>query len=385
MAVLIEALTLVVRTRDLDIRYPGGSYAFLNACLTLPRPPRFICSADPHLVNLSYYDAEHLESSVALLYDNGFTDVEENRFVDMAYVDQHHGPTMPCDWLEWRRHRDGFTLAWLAGTEPGDMAAPEEWTPAQSLATRRSDIRDDPDRAMPLAEEDGIETWLDLTTGRVVAGLAHRPGEDAGERGDDMARPAAGGAAEPSPAGSPAGTAADGPAEAAADVEDLDLDAILRELELEFEHAAALMEVVLATLTEKGWSYERKGEWHVTFHLKGENAVYSTIVSVNPSTEVLSCLMSTTLRVPEARRAPVCELLTRANWEMPLVALEMDLSDGEVRCRTAMDMEGGTVVPRMVDNFVSAPLWAYDHYFPALVRVAYAGASAEEALAALER
>lgn len=166
---------MVIQTRELDIRYPGGSGAFLQAALDLDNPPRFICSVDPYLCNLSFYNPEHVRPCVALLTTNGFTDVEDGCFLDFAYVDQHHGPTMPCDWLEWRRHKDGFTYAWLAGTEPGDMAADEEWTPERSRRQVRRDIRDEPGRMLKLAEdENGVETWLDMRTSRQIIGFPHR-------------------------------------------------------------------------------------------------------------------------------------------------------------------------------------------------------------------
>ena len=174
MSVLIEALTLVVPRRELDMRFPGGTSAFLEATLGLERPPRFVCGGDAHLVNLSFYDADHLAPAADLLLAHGFVDVEANRVVDVAYVEQRFGPTMPCDWLEWRNHADGFTYAWLAGTEPGDMAAPIDWTPERSRAMLREDIRDDRERMNKLAEENGIETWLDTSTGRQIVSLAAR-------------------------------------------------------------------------------------------------------------------------------------------------------------------------------------------------------------------
>jgi hypothetical protein len=73
-------------------------------------------------VNVGFYDPEHLRPCAELLDSHGFIAVDDSTFVDFAYVDQHHGPALPCDWLEWRRHGDGFTVAWLAGTDPSEMA-----------------------------------------------------------------------------------------------------------------------------------------------------------------------------------------------------------------------------------------------------------------------
>src|SRR4051812_179186 len=38
----------------------------------------------------------------------------------------------------------------------------------------RKDVRDEPGRCMRLSAEEGVETWLDLMTGRVLVGLSRR-------------------------------------------------------------------------------------------------------------------------------------------------------------------------------------------------------------------
>jgi hypothetical protein len=173
MCVLIEALTLVVPTINLDISYPGGSDAFLQAMLDLERPPRFVCNADPDLVNISFYDPQHADPAEQLLTSCLIgLDHKSLTMVDFAWVDQHFGPSMPTPWLEWRRHEDGFTYAWRVYTDPGDMAAPVDWTPECSSRLVRTDFRD-MKCAFPLQRTDDHEIWLDLETGQQIIGLPH--------------------------------------------------------------------------------------------------------------------------------------------------------------------------------------------------------------------
>jgi hypothetical protein len=174
MSVLIEGLTLVVKKLQLEIGYPGGASAFLEATLELEKPPRFACTGDEWLVHLGFYDPDHITPCLQLLYDHGLVAVDEGEFVDMAFIDQHHGPTMPCSWLEWKRHDDGFTLAWIAGTDPSEMVVYEGWTPENSRSMVRFDVRDDPDRMPSSRMSNGLETVLDLKTGHVIEALPHR-------------------------------------------------------------------------------------------------------------------------------------------------------------------------------------------------------------------
>jgi hypothetical protein len=182
VSVLIEALTLVVPKVVLDVSYPGGSDAFLDALLHVAQPPRYICNGDEHLINASFYDPEHIRPAERMLQAQGVIGVDGGKFIEFACLDQRFGPTMPCDWLDFRRHRQGFSYAWLRGSSPGDMAAPDGWTAEQSKRLVRRDIRDEAGRCLLLASENGLETWIDFATGEVSESLPQREaGEESGK------------------------------------------------------------------------------------------------------------------------------------------------------------------------------------------------------------
>lgn len=73
--------------------------------------------------------------------------------------------------------------------------------------------------------------------------------------------------------------------------------------------------------------------------------------------------------VPEARRGDVMEFLTRANYGLPVGNFELDLNDGEVRIKTAIDAEGIEVTPQLCGNLIDANLAIMDRYFDGLERV----------------
>src|ERR1043166_2362029 len=123
MSVLIEALTMVVPRRVLDVSYPGGPGAFLQALAGLERPPRFVCDGDPEVVAASFHDRRPLEPAYDLLEEYLICS-DGKEFVELALVREGQGPPMPCGWLEWKNHEDGFTFAWHAGGEPGMLAPP---------------------------------------------------------------------------------------------------------------------------------------------------------------------------------------------------------------------------------------------------------------------
>jgi hypothetical protein len=262
--------------------------------------------------------------------------VDDDRAVEMVMVDQAHGPVMPCTWLGWAKHPDGFTHAWLEGTEPGELAVPADWTAERSRALQRSDIREEPGRAMRLASENGIETWLDFHTGQLVRGLA--PAAAAGPAEEERAR-------------------MDGP----------------------------IASVLRAALDARGWRYTWVAErGMVDLPVAGDHALYRLVGMVNEGGGQLVLYTLWPVRVPEARRAAAAELLMRASRGCTVGALELDFTDGGVRCRAGVDVEGGTLTEPMVHALIAYALWLSDHWFGALMKVVYAQAEPQVAVAEVE-
>jgi hypothetical protein len=167
MSVLVEAICVVIPRQILDRKYPGGTDAFMLRSARLSAEHRYVCM-DPHLVCLSYFSPDAADRGIAPLVSAGMTEIANDEFTDVAIVDQRHGPILPCTWLMWTHHPAGFTSAWLASELPGGLSAPDGWSAEQSRRLSRVDIRTFPDRALKLADEDGVQTWLDFNTGRIT-------------------------------------------------------------------------------------------------------------------------------------------------------------------------------------------------------------------------
>lgn len=309
-----------------------------------------------------------------MLFAHGFTDENEYRAADMAYVEQRIGLTVPCDWLEWRNHLDGFTYAWLAGTEPGDMAAPADWTPEQSRNMTRTDLRGDDERLFPLGAEGGVERWLDLATGKQIVGVAHKEDWSATEVRD---KPGEAPAEVPDPERTiaPEGrSSSDNQYEPSASADLFDTS------------MPRLLAIARDALAARDIPYDIEGEHrYVTFRLGGEHTAYDMLISVNEPTEILVCYARVVNRVPVGRRAAACELLTRINYELGLGGFDMDMSDGELRFRTGIDVEGGALSTRMVDSLVGVCYSTFERYYPVIMRVVYGDEAPQAALRDFER
>lgn len=347
MSVLVEALCLVVPQHVLSAAFPGGGEAFAQALITLDRPPRFVVSGDAHLLSASFLDADHLEPAAALLEAHGLVDVdeEEQQVVDFAYVDQHDGPLVPCNWLEWAQHEDGFTSAWMTGAEPGEMAVPEGWSPDQSRQLTRSDVRDEAGRCLRIAVEGDLETWVDFTTGRLFTAPAR---DEGGALTLIMSRS---GSRNGIPVTSVSG-------------------------------AGPMMQVVIRALEAREQRYTMLRPETVLFRVSKTNSAHDVRLMAEEDTRVLMCSVPLGPRVPAARRATVAEAVVRANYLLGAGHFDLDMSDGEVRYYASLDIEGGALVPTMVDNLIDAAVQACEQFCMPLMRVAFGDVEPAAAIAA---
>jgi hypothetical protein len=88
--------------------------------------------------------------------------------------------------------------------------------------------------------------------------------------------------------------------------------------------------------------------------------------------------------VPADKRQAIAEFITRANYGLRIGNFEMDFSDGEVRYKTSIDVEGGKLSEKMWKNMVYLNLLMMDKYLPGIMSVVYAGSSPEQAITEVE-
>lgn len=87
---------------------------------------------------------------------------------------------------------------------------------------------------------------------------------------------------------------------------------------------------------------------------------------------------------PEARREPVMEFITRANFGMSIGCFEMDLEDGEVRYRSGVDYRGQRLPAWLIRNSIVAAMDAVELYADSLDGVIAGKLSVAEAIESAE-
>ena len=92
----------MIRRVTLNVSYPGGADAYLEAAAAEESPARLAC-ADDELTSVSFLSPNDAARWMEALAAFGIVHVADDACVDIVCVDQHVGPTLPCDWLEYRR------------------------------------------------------------------------------------------------------------------------------------------------------------------------------------------------------------------------------------------------------------------------------------------
>lgn len=326
MSVLIEAFTLIVQRSSLDLAYPGGAEAFLRDTNGLADKPRFACDGDPLLVNIAFERPDHVAAATTLLERHGVVAMDDDQARDFVLVHQVDGPTMPCPWLNWERFSHGVTIGWLVGRDPGAVAAPAEWQAARSPATKSTDH--DLADMFRLSSDEGIDTYLDLSTGEQF---------------------------------------------------DVPVDADV-EPEPESPMPTPLFDAMMAALAETSWVTYQMAQPAAMVDLRGEQALYSSRYFAAEGPRTIVCCTRCPVLIPKRTRRKAMEFITRANFGLLFGGFEMNLNDGAMYYRTSCNIADGVLTMEMVGDLAWAGAFAFDRYLPRLLEVVYGKRPVDEAV-----
>jgi hypothetical protein len=167
LAVLSEALSVVVRLEAIEQSFTGGWNSFVRGV-----PNRTLCS-DGVFVRVGFVTPEDADSYVATLESGGLVHVRDGETVDFAVVDQMTGPTVPSSWLEFGMVGMGgmkIGVCYPPGQIPSEIALPENWTYEGSISQKTIRIPDEKinDRLQFLRHEEGCDVYLNLDNGKAL-------------------------------------------------------------------------------------------------------------------------------------------------------------------------------------------------------------------------
>jgi hypothetical protein len=151
----------------------------------------------------------------------------------------------------------------------------------------------------------------------------------------------------------------------------------------EEEEETSLEAVVRAFFEQDDWEFIQVEPGLLQLVFQGEKGRWRCYARIYEGDKQFLFYSIFPLAVPEGDRRLMAEFLTQANYGMILGNFELDFTDGELRYKTSIDVEGDRLTVALVRSLVYANVTIMDRYLPAIVAV-LEGNSISEALQRVE-
>lgn len=170
MAVLVEAISVVIRLEVVESKYPGGWESFVNDA-----PNETLC-ADDKLARIGFMSPDDVKSYVDHLERLGFVYIRDGHAIDLVVADQQRGFPVECEWAAIRRgpindNADQVVSGCQAiDSETELLISPDGWTFEGSLSqTFGFSPTETVDKSLKfLRHENGCDVYFSLLTGKEV-------------------------------------------------------------------------------------------------------------------------------------------------------------------------------------------------------------------------
>lgn len=170
MAVLCEAISVVIKGSAIEDKFPGGEDAFLKIV-----PNQTLCG-DTELLRVGFMTPVDAKAFVEMLEDNGLVHLEDEEAVDLVVVDQLRGFMSSCSWAEVGRSpldedkKQVVTACYLKGSEIELLLCPDGWKYEESLSSSYGFVPSGHlDKSLVyLRTEDRMDVYFNILSGKEV-------------------------------------------------------------------------------------------------------------------------------------------------------------------------------------------------------------------------
>jgi hypothetical protein len=146
-----------------------------------------------------------------------------------------------------------------------------------------------------------------------------------------------------------------------------------------------IFEEMVNFFKEDEWPfYQIKGQPVLQMAFQGENGKWTCYAKGREKQQQFVFYSLCPINAPDSKRLDVAEFLTRANSGMIIGNFELDFSDGEVRYKTSIDVDGDTLSSALIKRLVYANVTMMDEYLPGIMSVIYSDVSPSDAIAQIE-
>ena len=162
-----------------------------------------------------------------------------------------------------------------------------------------------------------------------------------------------------------------------------DLSSVLQEITAAEE--TSLFKTLINFFMEDDWTFTKiEGETSLRLGFQGENGRWNCYAMVREDKQQMVFYSIYPGNIGAEKRITIAEFITRVNYGMIIGNFELDFSDGEIRYKTSIDVEGDKMTSTIIKNLVYANVMTMDQYLPGIVAIVEKDVSPVDALAQCE-
>lgn len=143
------------------------------------------------------------------------------------------------------------------------------------------------------------------------------------------------------------------------------------------------MDMVEQVVTANDWAFDRRNDEELAAEVPGQWCNYSLYFAWREDMGAMHFTCAFDMKVPEAKRAPIYELLATINEKLWLGHFGLWDDDGIPMFRHTSLLRGGAgLSPEQLEDLVELAVSECERFYPAFQFVIWGGKSAREAVAA---
>lgn len=147
----------------------------------------------------------------------------------------------------------------------------------------------------------------------------------------------------------------------------------------------SIVDIVIKFFTDDDWSFAKvQGEPTLRMLFQGKNGKWTCYARTRVEQSQFVFYSICPIKVPKPKRRALGEFIARANYGMIIGNFELDFTDGEVRYKTSIDVEGSIITFPLLKRLVYTNVMMMDNYLPGITSVIKGEASPEDAIAQIE-
>jgi hypothetical protein len=114
---------------------------------------------------------------------------------------------------------------------------------------------------------------------------------------------------------------------------------------------------------QDGWDFQLDNPTTLRLLAQGKNEKWTCYAQVVAQHQFLFYSICP-IAIPKPKRSKLAEFITRANYAMTIGNFELDYSDGKIRYKTSIDVEGDRLTPALIKRLVYTNVAMMDEYLP---------------------